>query len=95
MILMQKWGVVGKGQKNGVFRLSLDRLAMRHCRQIGPLAMDTQAHADTANTQYTQTLVLTGRHVYYTRVRNVGALGWRKAGRGCLRSDRLGGQHGW
>jgi len=67
-----KMGVLGRGHKIGVFSLSRDRLTMRHCSQIGHLALDTQAQADNVKTQYTQALVLTGRHVYYARVRKAG-----------------------
>jgi len=34
--------------ENGHFLFVTDRLTMHHCRQIGHLALDTQAHADNA-----------------------------------------------
>jgi len=89
MILVQKWGVMGRGQKIGVFRLSRDWPTMR---QIGHSALDTQAQVDSAKTQHTQALVLTGRHVYYTLVRKTGPWVSEKRGRGCLRNARLGGE---
>jgi len=51
----------------------------------------TAVQADNEQTQQKQALVLTGRHAYYTRVRDAGALGGRKAERGCLRNAQLGG----
>jgi len=56
--------------------------------------------ARTAQLKLKQALVLMGqcmtptRIAYYTRVREAGAFGGRKAERGCLRNDRLGGQNG-
>jgi len=39
----RRMGVMGRGQKIVVFRLSRERSAKLHCRQIGDLALDTQA----------------------------------------------------
>jgi len=44
-------GGYGRGQKIGVFRFSFDRMAMRHCRQLEHLALDTHAKMDNAQTQ--------------------------------------------
>jgi len=87
MILAQKWGITSRGQKNSIFLLSQNRLAMRHCRQIGHLALDAQAETDNAKTQYTQALVRPGWHAYYTLAQQAGTLGEQKVGWDCLRND--------
>jgi len=42
MALGGKMGVVGKGQKTGIFRLSQDKPAKHHCKQIEHLALNMQ-----------------------------------------------------
>jgi len=74
MVLGAKMGVMGIC----VFHLSLDLPAKYYvttgCRQIGHLVLDTQVQVDNAQMQQRQALVLTGRHAYYTRVWEAGAL---------------------
>jgi len=45
--------------------------------------------------QQKQALVRTGRHTYYTRVQEAGAMGGQKAEQGCLRNALQGGQSIW
>jgi len=88
---------MGRGQNIDFFRLSWDRPAMRHCRQIGHLALGTghtNAGGQCADATEAGIDIDGPARIMHTRVWEAGALGGRKAGRGCLRNARLGGQNG-
>jgi len=89
--LAQKWGSWVEATK---LAFSVCRETGRPRTTAGRLVTWHWTHRRRRTMQYTQALVLTGGHVYYTWVRKAGSLGGRKAGRSCPRNARLRRQNG-
>jgi len=97
---VQKFGkrVMGRGQKTGIFCFSQDCLAMHHSRQTGHWICYRCTHRCRQTMRRCDrnrlTLVVAGRHAYYTQVQEAVAFSGRKAEWGCLCYAQLSGQNG-